>query len=265
MTHRLRLVSIVVVSFLTSVALAFGQGQSASSAGLGFSGGLSAGAYKSLGTVPALSGQLNANTSGKFYQSARRPELGRDADRDDFSRDHYGRQYDGHGYDSPDLAFWVPGYFYSAYYGGGYADAYNYVDAPYAQSGAQQNGNQSQGSSQNQGMNGGQSQSQSKQGQGKKEAPPQQPQYLTYTPKKESLQEKAKTGKAAPVDFKSDPSNARVTVDGYFVGHTPTTVQIPLGKHLVSISKWGYESAEQEIDVTGKKSVSVNSKLSKDW
>lgn len=271
MAHRLRLVSIIVVSFLTTVGLALGQGQSASTTGFGFSGGLAPGSYQSMGTVPALLGQTNARTSGQFRHSGRLPESGWYGRRGHYPQRRDGDQYGSYGYSSPYLAFWGPGYSYSSYYGGAYEDAYNYVDAPLAQGGAQQYGAQSQnqGGGQNQGMNGnqgqGQSQGQGQQGQGKEQAPPPKPQYLTYTPKKESLQQKAKSGKASPVDFKSDPSGSRVTVDGYFVGHTPTTVQIPYGKHLVSISKWGYESSEKEIDVTAKKSVSVNLKLHKDW
>lgn len=273
MVHRLRLVSIIAVCFLTSAGLALGQGQGTSFSGSGFSNGPALGPSRSLGTIPPLRplmGQTNADASGGLRHSARESESGRHCEGGNSPHRRYGRLYEGDGYYSTDIALGLPGYFYSAYFGGDYADSYNYVDGPYAQGGTQQNGTQSQvqTGSQNQTMNQGQgqrqTQSQGKKGQAKEQAP-QKPQYLTYTPKKESLQEKAKTGKAAPVEFKSNPSHARVTVDGYFVGHTPTTVQIPLGKHLVSISKWGYDSKEQEIDVTGKKSVSVNSTLSKDW
>jgi len=150
------------------------------------------------------------------------------------------------------------------FFDGGFANAYAY---PGGQSDAQQNGNGSQSQSQNgnQSMNGSQSQNQGKQGQGKEEAPPPQPQYLTYTPKKQSLEEQAKSGKAEAVDFKSSPAGAEVTVDGYFVGRTPTSAQIPFGKHLISISKWGYELYIQEIDVTGKGSVNIDPKLNEDW
>lgn len=255
MAHRLRLVCIIAVSFLTSAALALGQ--STSSLGLGFSGSLAPGSYQSLGTVPALSGQTSASTSSTFRDFSRAPESG-----------EYGRQYGNYGYYTSDLASLFPGYF-ASYFDGGYADAYGYGGGPYQQGGSQQNGNgnqsQSQNDNQNQGMNGNQNQNQGKQGQGKQEAPPEKPQYLTYTPKKESLQEQAKSGKSAAVDFKSSPDGAEITVDGYFVGRTPTTVHIPLGEHLVSITKWGYRSWDQELNVTDEKSVSINSTLQKDW
>lgn len=155
----------------------------------------------------------------------------------------------------------------------GQASGYTYATSPRQEDGGQQqaNGNQgqSQGGNQNRGMNGNQNQNQNQnqnnQGQGKEEAPPEKPHYLTYTPKKKSLQEQAKSGKALPVDFKSVPAGAEITVDGYFVGRTPTTAQIPVGKHLVSITKWGYRSWEKELDVTGSKQLSVNPTLDKDW
>lgn len=225
MTHRLRLLCILAISFLTSTALALGQ--SANSLGLSFPGGLPAGSYQSVGTAHAFLG----HALSAFPDS------------------------------SPGTAF---------------ANGYVF---PAAQSDAQQNGNgnQSQSQSQNQGQNGNQSQgmngnqnqnqnqNQGKQGQGKQEAPPPKPQYLTYTPKQESLEQRAKSGKAESVDFKSSPAGAQVTVDGYFVGRTPTSARIPFGKHLVSITKWGYQSWEQEIDVTAKTPVSVNPTLNKDW
>ncbi len=115
--------------------------------------------------------------------------------------------------------------------------------------------------SQNQNQN----QNQKDQGQKKEEAPPEKPSYLTYTVKKKSLEEQAKTGKTLAVDFKSAPAGAAIMVDGYQVGQTPTTVQIPLGKHLVTITKWGYESWSQDLDVASGKNLSLNPSLHKDW
>jgi len=160
-----------------------------------------------------------------------------------------------------------------AYQNGGSAQRYVYPPAPKAQESSQQQGNGSQGESQNgnqdQGMTGNQNQNQNQnqngQGQKKEQAPPEKPSYLTYTVKKKSIQEQAKTGKALSVDFKSVPAGATVTVDGYFMGHTPTTAKIPLGKHLVNITKWGYQSWSQDLDVARGKNLSVNPKLHKDW
>lgn len=256
MTHRLRLVCFVVVCCLTSAALALGQGQSAGFTGFGFSGGLAPGAYQSMGTVPALLGQTSAAASVQVSHASRGQDAG-----------VYGFQYGSDGFYSSGSVFWAPEYLAS----NESESAYTFAADPYPQANAPQNGNQSQDGSQ--GMNGNQNpnqnqnqnRNQGKEGQKKEQQPPQQPQYLTYTVKKKSLEEQAKTGKAEPVDFKSSPSDARVTVDGYFLGHTPLTVKIPYGKHLVSITKWGYQGFEQEINVTSKKSVNVNATLGKDW
>lgn len=210
MSHQLRLVCVIAISFLTSVALA--QGQSATFAKQGFSRNLTVGFGQSFGAVSAFSGQASSGN----YTFASSPQQ---------------------------------------------ADT----------SQQQSNGNegQSQGGNQNLGMSGSQNQNpnqnQNNKAQGKEEAPPPKPQYLTYTVKKKSLKEQAKSGKTLAVDFKSAPAGAVITVDGYFVGHTPTTAQIPLGKHLLSITKWGYQSWEQELDVAKGKSLSVKPTLHKDW
>lgn len=168
-----------------------------------------------------------------------------------------------------------------AYQQGGSDTHYVYAPSPKAQDNSQQqsNGDQAQGqnANQNQGANGtqnqgqgqpqaqGQNPAQNNQGQNKEEAPPEKPQYLTYSVQKKSLEEQSKSGKTLSVDFKSAPAGATITVDGYFVGHTPATAQIPVGKHLVSITKWGYDTWSKELDVNNGKDVSVNPKLHKDW
>jgi len=161
-----------------------------------------------------------------------------------------------------------------AYQDGGSATRYVYASAPKPQESSQQQSTQSQdqnqNGNQNQGMTGSQqnqnqNQKQNGQEQKKEEAPPEKPSYLTYTVKKKSLEEQAKTGKTLSVDFKSVPAGATIMVDGYQVGHTPTTVQIPLGKHLVTITKWGYESWSQDLDVASGKNLSLNPSLHKDW
>lgn len=161
----------------------------------------------------------------------------------------------------------------SAFSGQASSGAYTFARSPQREQTNQQQGNgnqaQNQTGNQNQGTNGNQNQtqnkSQNKSGQGNEEAAPEKPHYLTYSPKKKSLQEEAKSGKARSVEFRSVPAGARVTVDGYFLGKTPMTTQIPLGKHLVSIAKWGYQSWEHELNVTAGGSPSVNPALHKDW
>lgn len=173
------------------------------------------------------------------------------------------------------LSFEQPRGAVSAFPGQSSSNGYTFASSPKQDSSSQQQNNgdqaQTQNGNQNQSANGGQNQTQSQnqnnQGQAKDkgEEPPPKPEYLTYSVKKESLEEQVKTGKALAVDFKSVPAGAVITVDGYFVGKTPTTAQIPLGKHLVSITKWGYESWSQELEVANGKDLSVNPKLHRDW
>jgi len=171
-----------------------------------------------------------------------------------------------------------PVYRYSAaYQEGGSASHYVYAPTPKAQDNSQQqnSGTQAQGQNgnQTQSTNGTQNQMQPQpqnpspndQGQKKEEAPPEKPQYLTYSVQKKSLEEQAKNGKTLAVDFKSAPAGAAVTVDGYFVGNTPATAQIPVGKHLVSITKWGYNAWSKELEVDAGKNLKVNPTLHKDW
>lgn len=167
----------------------------------------------------------------------------------------------------------------SAYQDEGSSSRYVYAPTPKAQNSSQQqsneaqaqgqNGNQAQGMNptpnQTQGMNPTQNPTQNNQGQAKEDTPPEKPQYLTYSAQKKSLEEQAKTGKTLAVDFKSAPTGATITVDGYFVGRTPATAQIPVGKHLVSVTKWGYDTWSKELDVNTGKDLSVNPKLHKDW
>jgi PEGA domain len=167
----------------------------------------------------------------------------------------------------------------AAYQEGGSATRYVYAPTPKAQDSGQQQGNgsqaQSQTGNQNQGTNGAQTQNQNQnqtqtqnqndQGQKKDEAAPEKPHYLTFSVQKKSLEEQAKSGKTLAVDFKSVPAGATITVDGYFVGNTPSTVQIPLGKHLVTITKWAYDTWSQELDVASGKDLSVKPTLHKDW
>jgi PEGA domain len=170
------------------------------------------------------------------------------------------------GYESP-----------AAYQNGGSAGHYVYAPTPKPQDSGQQQSDSSEGQSQSgnqdQGMKNGQNQTQGQnqnqvengQGKNKEEAPPKKPTYLTYSVQKKSLEEQAKSGKTLSVDFKSVPAGASITVDGYFVGRTPSTKQIPVGKHLVSITKWGYETWSQELDVSSLKNLSINPSLHKDW
>lgn len=213
MSTRLQLVCAIAVSFLTSVAVAHGQGMGSAARG-------TANLLRVAGQPAAAASAFPGQSSSTSYTFAPTPKPQENSQQQGNSSE-----------------------------------------------GQSQTGNQNQGPSANQNSNQTQNQNQNNQGQAKdkESAPPPKPSYLTYTVKKKSLEEQAKTGKALAVDFKSAPAGASITVDGYFVGNTPTTVQIPVGKHLVSITKWGYDSWSQELDVAAGKDLSINPKLKSNW
>lgn len=213
------LVGILALSIPFLLSTPRAEAQSFDFSGLGFSGGLAPGSYQSMGTVPAMLGQMNNIRFGRFP-----PFFG--------ARGHEFPFFDG---DTDDFAFWFPGFF-RWYYSVPYMGPYWYGNGPYYEEGAVQ-------------------------GYGSEAAPPPYHNYLEYSVKKKSLQQEAESGKALAVHFESDPSGAMIRVDGYFVGRTPATAQIPPGKHLVTVRKWGYEWWEQELNVEGDKPLHVNARL----
>ena len=61
--------------------------------------------------------------------------------------------------------------------------------------------------------------------------------------------------------LKSTPSGAEVTVDGKYVGSTPSTVKLPAGDHLISILKPGYQSWQRTISVVPGGEVTIDATL----
>ena len=266
MRLRAWFLSILAICFLGLTSRA--QGQSANFGGLGSAGGLSPGSYQSLGTVPAFAGQSSVDSSGRLSRSGGRGRHGR-RDRSQFysqvnsfdngvgysyfyplalgSADYYA--YDWYGYPSEDAG---------APYGyPGEAQQSDNGNAGSNASSSPQNGNQQQ--NQNQGQN------QNQNPNAKEQEQPQGPRYLTYTKEANPGLKAENSSKTEPVDLKSAPAGADVSVDGYFLGRTPTSVQIPLGKHLLTIDKWGYREWIQVLDVTANKPLTIDVKLREDW
>ncbi len=63
------------------------------------------------------------------------------------------------------------------------------------------------------------------------------------------------------VEIKSVPDGADVSVDGKFVGSTPSTVQLEHGEHKVSIEKSGFKPWERTLSVSPGATVTVNPTL----
>ena len=47
----------------------------------------------------------------------------------------------------------------------------------------------------------------------------------------------------------SDPDGADVKVDGNFVGNAPSQLKLPVGKHMILVTKEGYGDWSKEIQV----------------
>ncbi len=60
---------------------------------------------------------------------------------------------------------------------------------------------------------------------------------------------------------KSDPDGADITVDGRFVGNTPSTIPLSPGEHVLEVEKSGFEAWHKNLSVTPGGIVTLNSVL----
>lgn len=67
---------------------------------------------------------------------------------------------------------------------------------------------------------------------------------------------------SAKLSILSTPDGADISVDGSFVGNTPSSVELPIGEHLVSVTKSGYKPWERKIKLTGGE-IRLNAELEK--
>jgi len=63
--------------------------------------------------------------------------------------------------------------------------------------------------------------------------------------------------------FTSTPAGAEVTVDGKYVGSTPSVLSVTTGKHMVVVSMAGFGDWKREVDVTAGSDLTVNAVLQK--
>lgn len=64
-------------------------------------------------------------------------------------------------------------------------------------------------------------------------------------------------------DFSSIPSGADITIDGRFVGNTPSKISLTTGAHVVVITLPGFEQWKPELTVTANSAVNVTAGLQK--
>ena len=67
----------------------------------------------------------------------------------------------------------------------------------------------------------------------------------------------------ASVAIKSAPEGAEVTIDGKFVGSTPSTLQLKPGDHTISVKKAGYALWNRTVTVNGGDRITLDASLEK--
>src|SRR5262249_34232520 len=63
------------------------------------------------------------------------------------------------------------------------------------------------------------------------------------------------------VTITSVPDGAEITVDGKFVGSTPSTIQLVPGEHKIVVSKSGFKAWERTMAVNPNGNIKLNAEL----
>jgi hypothetical protein len=76
-----------------------------------------------------------------------------------------------------------------------------------------------------------------------------------------SVSERTSDAQAADkISVSSNPANADITVDGSFVGNTPSQIDVEPGEHTLSVSKTGFKTWERKLKASGG-NVNINAEL----
>lgn len=70
-------------------------------------------------------------------------------------------------------------------------------------------------------------------------------------------------GELSTVEVKSTPEGAEISIDGKFVGSTPSTLRLAAGEHNIVIGKSGFKSWQRTMTVNTSGSVTVDATLEK--
>jgi hypothetical protein len=68
---------------------------------------------------------------------------------------------------------------------------------------------------------------------------------------------------SAKLQLESAPSGAEISIDGSFVGNTPSEVQVAEGDHTVTVTKTGFKGWERKIKATAGSNVRLDAELEK--
>jgi hypothetical protein len=73
----------------------------------------------------------------------------------------------------------------------------------------------------------------------------------------------APAGEPSTIIIKSNPDGAEITVDGKFVGSTPSTLKLPSGDHTITIEKSGFKVWTRTMTVSSAGNVNIEATLGK--
>ncbi len=73
----------------------------------------------------------------------------------------------------------------------------------------------------------------------------------------------AAAAELATIVVKSIPDGADITLDGKFVGSTPSTVRLPPGDHTIALEKSGYKTWQRTMTVGARASITIGPMLEK--
>ncbi len=78
-----------------------------------------------------------------------------------------------------------------------------------------------------------------------------------------SAEEKQHQLKPSVVIFKSSPDGAEITVDGKFIGSSPSSIRLDLGDHQIVIEKPGYIAWKRTMTVKSGSNQTIDTTLEK--
>ncbi len=76
-----------------------------------------------------------------------------------------------------------------------------------------------------------------------------------------NLERRLKEQGVQQITIITDPSSARVSIDGKYLGLTPMSTEIKPGTHLISLTKEGFEVIEKSVVLSADRSTEINLSL----
>ncbi len=73
----------------------------------------------------------------------------------------------------------------------------------------------------------------------------------------------ARSSQKVRCNFSSTPGGADITVDGSYVGNTPSEIGLTIGRHVVQIAKVGFDAWQRDLTVAPDSAVNVTANLQK--